>query len=487
MFVLLQASLMGMPLLAHVVAAAPQCRGDSCNAHEEDRHSLLQYHREQSVSKETIYDCSKERCGSTCYLKTSGSWGKCDGYGVCKAYPAKVQCLQQCQGDSKTWTAGWGVCDTYARDKKNFNHCDSDRDGSGLSASMVCPECGKCMEITTTTTTTTAKPVCQGSSKTWTAGWGSCDSYAKGKKNFNHCGSDKDASGLSASMVCSECGSCATTTTSTTSYVLACLGDHQSWKSEYGPCWTYARHSPANNFPSCSTDRGVSDGLLASQVCAECEICSSVKATTSTTTPAPVCTPWGEDPWDPKYSLQSLKRARCCSNAAVVQCKYGQRCGYCPECANTGEDVWHPKWYSRPVFCCDMSQPLNCNGQIVCGQCPTTTTTTTITTTTSTATSTTTTTTEKRPKYKRAKRGKCELPYTFITSKAECEAAAKDLKLKDTGAGTEKKAESGTDAELPQGCYYKSKGSKNKRLYFRKKGSTSSSSKARRAICVLLA
>jgi len=91
------------------------------------------------------------------------------------------------------------------------------------------------------------------------------------------------------------------------------------------------------------------------------------------------------------------------------------------------------------------------------------------------------------PKYRRAKLGKCELPYSFIKSKAECEAAANDLKLKDTKASREKTPKSGADEEYPQGCYYKSKGSRKRRLFFRKKGSESSSSKKRRAICVLLA
>jgi len=127
---------------------------------------------------------------------------------------------------------------------------------------------------------------------------------------------------------------------STTSYVPACLGDPQSWTSEYGPCGTYAKKSLDRNFLSCSVDKGVNDGLLARQVCAECEICTTPKATLA------------------------------------------------PECASTGEDIWSPKWSSRPVFCCDQNKALKCDGRMgeFCGECPTSKTTATTTTTTTTTT-----------------------------------------------------------------------------------------------------
>lgn len=334
MFVLVQAYFVGSSLLAFVAATAPQCQGESCQSHEEDRHSLLQSFRKQSDSQ--ILDCgAADSCGKKCYEWGSGSYGVCDANRVCQLSHERVQCQQQCKGDSKTWNAGWGDCQTYAK-KPNSNHCEIDKDSSwtlknaGLSASEVCPECGMCTETTTTTTTTTteALPACMGDPQTWASDYGECQTYGAKKPNFNHCDSDRDSAGTSrvnrgllASEVCTECGKCTvTTTTTTTSYVLACLGDSETWQSSHGPCWTYAR--PGSNFRHCSVDKDttrtlINLGLSGSEVCEECGICTRV--TTTTTTP---CAVWGQDPWDPKLNPDfkfNPKRAQCCGDARVVE------------------------------------------------------------------------------------------------------------------------------------------------------------------------
>jgi hypothetical protein len=116
-----------------------------------------------------------------------------------------------CQGDSDTWNAGWGLCDTYAAGASNHYWCDKDVGPNGLYAQDVCSECGAC----TDSDVTTAPPVptndgnqCVGDDATWDAGWGGCSTYAEGETNHWWCDKD-EKDGFLAEQVCSECGKCA--------------------------------------------------------------------------------------------------------------------------------------------------------------------------------------------------------------------------------------------------------------------------------------
>ena len=74
--------------------------------------------------------------------------------------------LPKCQGDWPNFSAGYGGCDTYSvtlvGPNVNHKHCSFDKDqNSNLSASLVCPECGKCSLLgyaTFTTTSTSQSP-----------------------------------------------------------------------------------------------------------------------------------------------------------------------------------------------------------------------------------------------------------------------------------------------------------------------------------------
>jgi len=44
-----------------------------------------------------------------------------------------------CAGDSQTWNAGWGTCDTYAVGQENENHCKTDWDKHNVMSGDACP------------------------------------------------------------------------------------------------------------------------------------------------------------------------------------------------------------------------------------------------------------------------------------------------------------------------------------------------------------
>ncbi|CAE7438439.1 unnamed protein product, partial [Symbiodinium natans] len=50
----------------------------------------------------------------------------------------------ECKGDSRTWSAGFGGCDTYGPGGVNDGWCMLDSDSSGVYAGEACPECGTC-------------------------------------------------------------------------------------------------------------------------------------------------------------------------------------------------------------------------------------------------------------------------------------------------------------------------------------------------------
>jgi len=51
--------------------------------------------------------------------------------------------LAWCNLDSASWDAGYGSCSTYAAGKKNRNYCNGDYK-NGYYAHQVCPQCGNC-------------------------------------------------------------------------------------------------------------------------------------------------------------------------------------------------------------------------------------------------------------------------------------------------------------------------------------------------------
>jgi hypothetical protein len=78
--------------------------------------------------------------GHNCY---NGNFAKNSGQRQCLT-PSP---MESCQGDPRSWDAGYGDCTTYANTSgANFKHCRNDVDQrTGKHANNVCPECGVCM------------------------------------------------------------------------------------------------------------------------------------------------------------------------------------------------------------------------------------------------------------------------------------------------------------------------------------------------------
>jgi hypothetical protein len=64
-----------------------------------------------------------------------------------------------CVGDSTSWDAGYGVCDTYGSGETNHAYCAADVD-DGIVAEDVCFQCGSCALVPTPEVPTPA-PTCE--------------------------------------------------------------------------------------------------------------------------------------------------------------------------------------------------------------------------------------------------------------------------------------------------------------------------------------
>merc|ERR1719483_1889977 len=76
----------------------------------------------------------QEDIGDFCYKEMAGKQP------IETEEPEKPE-LADCVGDSSTFNAGWGGCDTYA--KSNFNYCNGDSDGTNY-VYEVCDQCQQC-------------------------------------------------------------------------------------------------------------------------------------------------------------------------------------------------------------------------------------------------------------------------------------------------------------------------------------------------------
>lgn len=135
----------------------------------------------------------------------------CEECGECVKVPTPAATpapLPACTGDPATFDVGYGPCDSYA--VSNFDYCDLDGASPVCSECGKCSIDGSA----TSATSASGLPTCAGDSQTWYAGWGKCDTYGKGKSNHDYCDMDVDNSdtvnkGLSASGCCAECEKCA--------------------------------------------------------------------------------------------------------------------------------------------------------------------------------------------------------------------------------------------------------------------------------------
>jgi len=168
--------------------------------------------------------------------------------------PAPTTPLPACVGDSSTFNAGYGGCDTYYSGSSNYNYCNCDF-SCPYFASDVCPGCGACEVGPTPAPTfpvpTPALPDCVGDSSSFNAGYGGCETYQYGMCNHGWCAWDK-MNGVSAADTCPQCLSCTevaavptpapTSTPAVTATLLGedmkCTSGFKGWfkKVEYDDC-----------------------------------------------------------------------------------------------------------------------------------------------------------------------------------------------------------------------------------------------------------
>ena len=132
-------------------------------------------------------------------------------------------------------------------------------------------------------------PPCLGDPPAFNAGYGICATYTPGHVtgNFDWCEHD-EVDGLKAVSVCSECGICGGEPNEGTDIMRMCQGSSATWNAGWGLCPSY--ESPGVNHAYCHLDSKF--GLLAKQVCSECNTCESVllaKAYVAPAPPTPAC------------------------------------------------------------------------------------------------------------------------------------------------------------------------------------------------------
>eukprot|EP00038_Savillea_parva_P026077 m.51235 g.51235 ORF g.51235 m.51235 type:complete len:582 (+) comp7291_c1_seq1:82-1827(+) len=229
---------------------------------------------------------------------------------------AQTSCQQGCIFISESGAS----CPSYATGQPNNNRCQLTTEVdifSGNRVLTVCPQCGGCTATpecsgpatttaaqgttaaqttmrqfsTTTSAPTTAPPppVCLNNGN-FTGPRGNCAAYA----NAGASACDDFATGstlMQAKQVCGECGQCCNQNLGTNDpYACpACSGNRNSFDAGFGTVTGCAQYEQGYILGYCS-DRDLSSGRLARDVCCECRSCG-VCPTAAPTSGAPTTVP----------------------------------------------------------------------------------------------------------------------------------------------------------------------------------------------------